>query len=181
MEEEDYLTAINRLEYVICNMKDEVLIENALLDQAYCYKNLADSGERNLPVNCHAKTKTREEFIEFTNLIYRKGVNYNVPDESNDNKVLPGLNCGGNYPNPFNPETTIQFSLLESVPDVNIKIYNIKGQLVQKLLDSELDKGEHQIVWKGDTVSGEQAGSGVYFYQITAGEMTETRKMMLIK
>ena len=105
---------------------------------------------------------------------------YQYPNTDNDEVVVENIEmiC---YPNPFNPETTINFNLLESVSNVSIKIYNVKGQLVQKLLDSEMDKGAHQVVWKGDNISGSQAGSGIYFYQLKAGDITETRKMMLIK
>lgn len=178
--EEDYSTAIDRLEYIINNSEDIYLVESALLDQAYCYKQLSDLGERNLPLNCHAKTSTMRELIEFNQQIFNHSGDYN--DENiKYSKFIPLISRIDNYPNPFNPETTINFTLIEPSSNVSVKIYNIKGQLVQKLLDSELDKGAHQVVWKGDTVTGKPAGSGVYFYQINAGDKSETRKMMLIK
>jgi FlgD Ig-like domain len=85
------------------------------------------------------------------------------------------------YPNPFNPETAISFSLSEAKESVSLRIYNIKGQLVKELLETRLDKGNHSIVWKGNSNTGKPVGSGVYFYQLKAGDVIETRKMMLLK
>ena len=87
---------------------------------------------------------------------------------------------GGNYPNPFNPETTVAFSLAEE-SDVSIEIYNIKGQKVKTLVNEKLDKGEYYLVWKGKDNHNKQVGSGVYFYKMRAGRYTATKKMILLK
>jgi len=86
----------------------------------------------------------------------------------------------GNYPNPFNPETTINFSLKES-GKVRINIYNLKGQLVKQLIDTELPSGKHQIVWNGKDNQGRNVGSGIYLYRMEAKGYTNTKKMMLMK
>ena len=86
----------------------------------------------------------------------------------------------GNYPNPFNPETTISFSL-GNASKVDLDIYNIRGQLVRNLLDTEMMAGEHTVVWNGTDSNGAKVGSGVYFYAFRAGEHIETRRMMLLK
>ncbi len=87
----------------------------------------------------------------------------------------------GNHPNPFNPSTTITFSL-ELPQSVDLRIYNLKGQLVRALLrGAELPAGQHVIVWDGRTGNGESAASGVYFCCAQAGGYRATRKMLLSK
>ncbi len=80
-----------------------------------------------------------------------------------------------NYPNPFNPVTTIQFSLPAS-EYVELNVYNVLGEQVARLVNSELNVGTHQVRFNASLLS-----SGIYFYQIKAGEFTQTRKMILIK
>ena len=86
----------------------------------------------------------------------------------------------GNYPNPFNPTTTIKFSLKED-SDVSIMIYNIKGAVVRTLIDGEMNKAYHEIIWDGKDNTGKQVGSGVYFYKMKAEKYTATKKMILMK
>ncbi|MGC9361313.1 MAG: FlgD immunoglobulin-like domain containing protein, partial [Candidatus Syntrophosphaera sp.] len=86
----------------------------------------------------------------------------------------------GNYPNPFNPETTIRFSLKEAAP-VNIGIYNVKGQLVKTLVNDEKASGNHSVVWNGRDDNGSSVSSGVYFYKMNAGKYSSTKKMILMK
>jgi len=86
----------------------------------------------------------------------------------------------GNYPNPFNPTTTISFSLAEA-SQVSINIYNMKGQLVKTLVNAELDNDYHEIVWDGRDNSGKSTASGVYFYKMKANDYTATKKMILMK
>lgn len=85
-----------------------------------------------------------------------------------------------NYPNPFNPTTTIRFDLPASAK-VNLEIYNLKGQRVRTLLTESLAKGSHAIVWNGNDDNGRPVSSGVYLYRLSNGTMTQTRKMMLMK
>lgn len=80
-----------------------------------------------------------------------------------------------NYPNPFNPGTTISFELQEEV-FTTIRIYNLKGQLVQTLVNQKLPAGRHQRIWNADNLP-----SGIYFYQINAGSFQQTRKCILLK
>lgn len=80
-----------------------------------------------------------------------------------------------NYPNPFNSETRIRFSLAMS-GQTTVKVYDVTGRLVSTLLDDVLDAGHHQVAFSGENIS-----SGVYFYQLRAGANYQTRKMVLIK
>lgn len=85
-----------------------------------------------------------------------------------------------NYPNPFNPETTISFSLAKPMP-TKLRIYNLKGQLVRNLVSNEMPKGDHKIVWNGFDDKGLPVGSGVYLYRLEAGDYTRSMKMVLMK
>ena len=80
-----------------------------------------------------------------------------------------------NYPNPFNPFTTISYQLPE-LSFVNLSIYNITGQLVETLVNRKVQPGYHNIIWNSTDV-----GSGVYFYKIVAGEYSATDKCLLLK
>jgi len=85
-----------------------------------------------------------------------------------------------NYPNPFNPETTISFSLANDTV-VQIEICNIKGQVVKSLLNRHMSAGTHSVVWDGQDNHGNTVSSGMYFYRMTAGEHQSIRKMLLMK
>jgi len=85
-----------------------------------------------------------------------------------------------NYPNPFNPETTISFELAQESRTL-IEIYNVKGQRVRKLLDDTLEGGTHAIIWDGSNDSNRQVGSGVYFYRVCVNDTEEFSKMIMLK
>ncbi len=86
----------------------------------------------------------------------------------------------GNYPNPFNPETTISYSVKEPAP-VKIEIFNTKGQLVRTLVNQIQPSGFYSEIWNGTDERGNPVASGVYMYRMTAGNYSSHRKMMLIK
>jgi hypothetical protein len=83
-------------------------------------------------------------------------------------------------PNPFNPQTTLSFSL-PSACHVWLAIYDVRGHLVRALVDGDRAPGEHRIVWNGRDDLDRPAASGVYFYRIEAGEFRQTKRMVLIK
>ena len=87
---------------------------------------------------------------------------------------------GTNYPNPFNPTTTISYSLQETAPAV-LEIYNVKGQLVKTLVNQVHAGGEHQVVWNGVDDAGNSVGSGVYFFKLRSGKFSSSKKMVLMK
>jgi len=97
-----------------------------------------------------------------------------------DPVLLPQLSVEQNYPNPFNPETVIEFSLRRD-SEVEFRVYNILGQTVNYIDFDNLSTGKHSIRFNGRDDSGSELPSGVYFYQIKADEMTETKKMVLLK
>jgi len=85
-----------------------------------------------------------------------------------------------NYPNPFNPETTIQFSLPED-SKVELSINNVKGQKVKTLTSDHFEKGAHSIIWNGSDNNNKSVSSGIYFYKLSAGRNTIMKKMLLLK
>ena len=86
----------------------------------------------------------------------------------------------GNYPNPFNPETSIMFSLDITSP-IEVKIYSILGQEISTLHSGILESGYHSMVWNGTDQFGKSVGSGVYIYRIVSGNRALTGKMMMLK
>jgi len=89
-----------------------------------------------------------------------------------------------NYPNPFNPSTTISYDIPDSKVEgvrVELKVYNLRGQLVKSLVDEVKQPGQFVVQWNGRNEDGEVTASGVYFYRIKAGDFTATRKMVLLK
>jgi subtilisin-like proprotein convertase family protein len=85
-----------------------------------------------------------------------------------------------NYPNPFNPRTTIRFDLPRTL-DVSLRVYDVSGRLVRTLVDEVMPAASHDVAWDGLDDGGRHVASGVYYYRLTAGENTTTQKMMLVK
>jgi len=101
-------------------------------------------------------------------------------DVDDQQGVAPVSALYPNFPNPFNPETTISFSLSKASP-AHLDIYNIRGQLVKSLIKGDLPQGDHKVVWNGRDFSGRPVASGVYLYRLQTGDYTRTLKMMLMK
>ena len=98
------------------------------------------------------------------------GAQQNLPE---DFELLP------NYPNPFNPETTIPFALPRKV-HVELAVFNLLGQRVATLVDADLKPGVHRAIWNGRNALGERVSAGIYICRLRAGEVVLTRKMTLL-
>ena len=86
-----------------------------------------------------------------------------------------------NYPNPFNPSTTIEFSI-QNDSQIELSIYNIKGQKIKTLVQNEFINGSHSIIWDSDDESGKAVSSGVYLYKIIIdGKAEAVKKCLLLK
>ena len=85
-----------------------------------------------------------------------------------------------NAPNPFNPETIISYALPQS-EQVKLVIYNVLGQEIRTLVNAFQPAGRYRVLWNSKDDFGRSISSGVYFYQITAGEFLDTRKMLILK
>ncbi len=103
-----------------------------------------------------------------------------APVGSNDNNLPDHFALGVNYPNPFNPSTTIPYQLPESA-NVSIKIYDIKGALVATLIDQEQAPGFYSTHWNATDHGGKMISSGIYFVRIEAGNFTDNQKIIHLK
>jgi hypothetical protein len=112
------------------------------------------------------------------------GGGYRIPGGIGDQKVEPQIprafSLSQNYPNPFNPSTTIRYSLSAS-SRVDLKIYNLRGQMVRTLIDQVQKKGSYSIFWNGRDKGGRQVSSGIYIYRLNTGKDILSRKMLLLK
>ncbi len=104
-----------------------------------------------------------------------------LTDVNDDNPIVPHKHhLYNNYPNPFNPTTTIAYEL-DKASDVAITIYNLSGQRVKTVLSQFQGVGRHEAVWDGRNDAGVSLPSGVYLYSLRAGGNTLTKKMVLMK
>ncbi len=104
-----------------------------------------------------------------------------VQSSDEDPDVLPDrFRLEPNYPNPFNPVTTISYSL-EERSHVVIAVYNLLGQKVVTLVDNEISAGEHFVQWDGRDETGQPVSTGVYLYRIESEQFSASRKMVLLK
>ncbi len=85
-----------------------------------------------------------------------------------------------NFPNPFNPTTTIQFKVKEA-GRATINIYNLTGQVVRTLIDKHYNAGKFEAVWDGKNDQGVSVPTGVYFYRLKINNFTKVKKMQLVK
>ena len=87
------------------------------------------------------------------------------------------------YPNPFNPETTISFSLTtESTENTEINVYNIRGQKVKQLISDQLSAGQHKAVWNGKDMNGKSVSTGIYLFELKSdGKIQKIKKGLLLK
>jgi hypothetical protein len=100
---------------------------------------------------------------------------------STDEQTTPDIsaNLHGNYPNPFNFETNVSYSV-KGTKQLRIEIYNTKGQLICTLLNEMKTTGNYSVVWNGINDKGESVPSGIYFYKMTSGNSSSSKKMVLI-
>lgn len=85
-----------------------------------------------------------------------------------------------NYPNPFNPSTKIDYSV-SSYEKVQIQIFNSNGELLRTLINNDLGTGNYSVTWNGRDDNGNLVSSGIYYYQLQVGNLTQAKKMILIK
>ncbi|MDP8204694.1 MAG: T9SS type A sorting domain-containing protein [Candidatus Tenebribacter mawsonii] len=101
-------------------------------------------------------------------------------DDEPENNTLSTPKLHGNYPNPFNPTTTISFSLPDE-QEIDLTIYNIKGQKVKRLINGQLTAGQHSMIWDGKDTNEKSVSTGIYFYKLKTGNDVLTRKMLMLK
>ena len=85
-----------------------------------------------------------------------------------------------NFPNPFNPETSIRYELPEAV-EVKVSIFNLLGNEIRTLVNEQKEAGVHSILWNGKDNAGREVATGAYLYRIKAGEFVETKRLTLLR
>lgn len=113
--------------------------------------------------------------FSFYNNIMRSKL-FDITNVNNNSTTNPGkYELYQNYPNPFNPVTTIGFEISKT-SFVSLKVYDISGRLIRTLINNKLDAGTHNVIFYAGDIS-----SGIYFYTLSAGEFTKTKKLVLLK
>jgi hypothetical protein len=103
-----------------------------------------------------------------------------IYDVGPDGAIPAKFELLGNYPNPFNPSTDIQF-LAPNAGNVKIEVYNVAGQLITTVFDGTVEAGVRTVGWDGRDSQGNSASSGVYFYKLSSGSQTDVGRMIMLK
>jgi len=103
-----------------------------------------------------------------------------VEDENEGEKLPAEFSLSNNYPNPFNPETRIGYSIPKAC-QVKLEVFNILGQRIRTLVDENQTAGKKEVTWDGRDENRNEVASGVYFYKLQAGDFAQTKKMVLIR
>ncbi len=122
--------------------------------------------------------------ISLLNAEFEGGVSAEISREVLSPKALlpKAFALSQNYPNPFNPSTTIAYDVpAGDNVQVQLNVYNMRGQLVKTLVNDSKGEGSYQVQWDGSDNYGRRVSSGVFFYRIKAGEFSKTRKMVILK
>ena len=82
-----------------------------------------------------------------------------------------------NYPNPFNPSTSIPFDIIKN-DNIRLSIYNVKGELIRTLINSNLNPGSYEVRWNGRSDSGVISSAGMYFVELKGTNFRQTSKML---
>ena len=168
-----------------------VAIAGAKVSNGIVFSTTNLEGEFNLPIpaGTHALTASAADYYSQTleNITVEQGsisiVSFVLDSlTAIDDPQIPVMATAlnGNYPNPFNPETTISYSVMKP-GRVRLQIYNIKGQLVRSLVDEDHAAGHYKRVFDGKDNNGRSLASGVYLIRMTAPGYEKVSKMMLMK
>lgn len=147
---------------------------NFSLDPMYCQEDVS-------LLNLTTGSPCAPAFSPCGLLVGARDVDCQVTAVSDDPPLLPlHIQLGQNYPNPFNNRTIIQFTLARN-SHCKLQVFDIRGARVATLVDAELPAGTHEQVWSGNSDSGSQVSSGVYFYSLKAEGRELAKRMLLLK
>jgi hypothetical protein len=184
------------LEFVGTNVEDNILGESELSTpqviargerEVYvaAFGDVASQGDLSIDLIFRAKSQIEASYIEISSGALQDGsygLNQITTPASVRIETRPDVYAlQNNYPNPFNPETTIKYQLPEA-GEVTLEIYNMLGQVVNTLVNDYQTAGRYVIQWDATNNNGQSLSSGVYFYRISAGEEFHSiKKMLLLK
>jgi hypothetical protein len=122
-----------------------------------------------------ARTKNLQAFLSHPDTVLIFPGYFTGVGEGHGTQTVNAYMLSQNFPNPFNPSTTIRYGL-PARTHVHLSVYNPLGQQVATLVQEDQDAGEHEVRFTAATLS-----SGVYFYRIQAGDFVQTRRLLLLK
>lgn len=154
-------------------------------DQKQTIKDLTELMKKNGATRIEIHQAVMEKLEDFGFEIPERGERRRPGQQGNDRQGKLGKTGKGqfnakNFPNPFNPETNIQYTL-QNPEFVNLKIYNMQGQLIRSLISENQGAGDYSVKWDGTNDSGTKVVSGVYIYELRVGKNTFSEKLMLMK
>ena len=179
---ENYPAAILHYESIIDNpetIQDSIF---AVIDAGYAYM-LMGSDRKAIGRYSWLCPESEKDFEDTKKELLNTLLGETENQDENDNSMqIPNVPViHNNYPNPFNPTTTIKFSVPKE-SEVEILVYNVKGQKVKKLASSTFERGQHQVIWNGRDDNHDKVSSGIYFYKYTVnGKVKSNKKMLLLK
>ncbi len=147
-----------------------------------------DNGQ-NLPAN----PDSFYAHVDFSDLVHKALVAQRLYDslsrvptsvEESERSIPAQFSLSQNYPNPFNPGTRLQYTVAGNYNrpvKVSLKIYNILGQLVRTLVNEPQEAGQYEVLWDGRNQDGSDAASGIYFCQLKIADVSQTRRMVLLR
>ena len=179
---DSYTTQSNPVKKIeIFDVVNNVVLFEFIPPETHCnFKDLIDidgDGELELVINTDSGTYPNLTYKAF---IYSTGLSTSALENNNYSSVPRGYDLKQNFPNPFNPSTTIRYSI-DSPKKVSVKIYNVSGQLIKEINKEHSQPGVYQAIWNGKNNFGQKVSSGTYFYQLTVGNYSEAKKMILLK
>lgn len=170
-----YGTSVYRQAFKIFDITSgEVIFEKNDPVYYYSYPTIIDFNNDG-KLECLISRVDYPSFATYRLEVYNTG----ITDVFSEAKPIK-FNLLQNFPNPFNPSTTINYSVDES-SFVRLKIYDIQGELVKVLVNEFRNSGDHQAHWDGSNQNNMRLPSGVYFYQIEVGQNRQVKKMVLLK
>jgi len=184
MKEKNYLSAINKIEDNIQTLTNDDEIIYAMIDEAYNQLMELNSGTGDAVfAGMAVNIKSEKDYFTITeDLMSRLSIYEGLEREDNPELGIRYYEIEHkNYPNPFNPSTTIAFNI-PVAENVTVAIYNIKGQMVKTLINNKsLQSGNHTVVWNGNNESGSSFSSGMFIYSIKTKNATAFKKILLAK
>ena len=141
----------------------------------------------NIPVTAKAEVRSGDKTkLRITQALLATPTAASIAVSGVDKTLPQGFELAQNYPNPFNPVTRIEYSLGyfedgSAVKHVTLEIYNMLGQMVKRLVDSDRSPGSYHEEWDATNLAGQRVSSGVYLYRLQVGNENQTKKMLLLK
>ena len=143
------------------------------------YISSSDNGDNS--INDQDVFGNGSAILKFGDMLDADGeIKYFANVEYEDGRPVCKDYLGANYPNPFNPSTTIEYSLVNDA-HVNLSIYNVNGQLVRTLVDAKMKMDNYRVIWDGKNNRGNNLSSGIYFLRLKTETFTKTQKMVLLR